>query len=112
MDLAAILHLWEAWVRGKECGTLERRQVHEDEGIAMPGWSKTVQAEPSNRIELEREKGTITFLEATAMLIKEAEAIGQPVGEGFLFRPLTRDWKSFREEAIMSGRHACASRRC
>lgn len=103
MDLAAILYLWETWVRGKECGTLERRQVHEDEGVALPGWRKTVQAEPSSRIELERGKTTITFLGATAMLIKEAEVIGQPVGEGFLFRPLTRDRKRFRQEAITSG---------
>jgi integrase len=103
MDLAAILYLWESWVRGKECGSLERRQVHENEGITLPGWSKTVRAEPSNRIEEEREKDTITFLEATAMLIKEAEAIGQPVKEGFLFRPLTRDRKGFRQEAIAAG---------
>jgi integrase len=103
MDLAAILYLWEAWVRGKECGSLEKRQVREDEGVALPGWSKTVQAEPSGRIELEQKKGSMTFLKAAAALVKETEAIGQPVGEGFLFRPLTRDRKSFRQEAIAAG---------
>jgi integrase len=103
MDLAAILYLWEAWVRGKECGNLERRQVHEDEGVALPGWSKTVRAEPSARIELERSKSTITFLEAAAMLVKEAETIKQPIGDGFLFRPLRRDRRGFRQEAIASG---------
>jgi hypothetical protein len=71
MDLAAVLYLWEAWVRGKECGNLERRQVHEDEGVSMPGWSKTVQAEPSGRIELDRSKDSVTFLEAAAMLVRE-----------------------------------------
>lgn len=33
-------------------------------------------------------------------MIKESEDIGQPVGNGFLFRPLTRDRRSFRQEAI------------
>jgi integrase len=103
MDLAAILYLWESWVRGKECGSLERRQVHEEEGVTLPGWSKTVQAEPSSRIELERRKDSVTFIEAAAMLTKESKAIGQPVGEGFLFRPLTRDRKGFRQKAIAAG---------
>jgi hypothetical protein len=77
--------------------------VHEEEGVTLPGWSKTVQAEPSSRIELERRKDSVTFMEAAAMLTKESEAIGQPVGEGFLFRPLTRDRKGFRQEAIAAG---------
>lgn len=102
-DLAAILYLWEAWVRGKECGILQRKQVDKEEGVVRPGWSKTVQAEPSSRIEVAKKKETVTFLEATAMLVKEADAIGQPIGEGFLFRPLTRDRKSFRTEAIAAG---------
>jgi integrase len=103
MDLAAVMYLWEAWVRGKECGNLEKRQEDEEEGVSRPGWSKTVQAEPSSRIELNLKKGSMTFLEATAMLVKESEAIGQPVGESLLFRPLTRDRKRFRCEAITAG---------
>jgi integrase len=99
-DLAAILYLWEAWVRGKECGNLEKRQVHEADGVVLPGWSKAVQQEPSSRIEVSCEEGSWTFLSAAAAVIKEAEAIGQPVGDGFLFRPLTRDRRSFRQEAI------------
>lgn len=50
-DLAAILYLWEAWVRGKECGHLEERQVHSEDGVVLPGWSKTVQREPSSRMK-------------------------------------------------------------
>jgi integrase len=102
MDLAAVLYLWETWVRGKECGTLERRQVHEAEGVVLPGWSKTIQQEPSSRIVVETSEERLTFLEATAWLLKEMEIIGQPVGSGFLFRPLARDRKTFRSEAITS----------
>jgi hypothetical protein len=76
-------------VRGKECGNLERRQVHDKEQVVLPGWSKTVQQEPSSRIEVSGEIGGWTFLAATAAVVKEAEAIGQPVlGNGYLFRPL------------------------
>jgi hypothetical protein len=102
-DLAAILYLWEAWVWGKECGHLEKRQVHEESGIVLPGWSKTVQQEPSSQIEVSCKKGNWTFLAASAAVIKEAEALGQPVGDGFLFRPLSRDRRSFRQEAITAG---------
>lgn len=80
MDLAAVLYLWETWVRGKECGTLERRQVHEAEGVVLPGWSKIVQQEPSSRIVVKTSGERLTFLEATAWLLKEMEIIGQPVG--------------------------------
>jgi integrase len=101
MDVAAVLYLWEAWVREKECGSLEKRQVHEDERLVLPGWSKTVQQEPSSRIEVISPKdGKWSFLAATAALVKESEAIGQPVGDGFLFRPFSRDRRSFRQEAI------------
>jgi hypothetical protein len=98
MDLTAVLYLWETWVRGKECGSLEKRQVHKEEGIVAESWSKTVQNEPSSIINVRQEESrmAISFLEATALLIKECEAIDQPVGDGFLFRPLTRDRKSFR----------------
>jgi hypothetical protein len=104
-DLTTVPYLWETWVRGKECGRLEKRQVHEKEGIVAAGWSKTVQCEPSSTIGLAKEEGRLamTFLEACALLIKECEAIGQPVGDGFLFRPMTRNWKSFRSEAITAG---------
>jgi hypothetical protein len=37
------------------------------------------------------------------MLVREADAIGQPITEGFLFRPLTRDRKNFRQEAMAAG---------
>jgi hypothetical protein len=105
MDLAAVLFVWEAWTRGKECGKLEKRQVHETEGVVLPGWSKTVQKEPSSWIEMDasQEKDWPTFLEMVAWLVKETEAIGQPVGTGFLFRPLSRDRRSFRQEAITAG---------
>jgi hypothetical protein len=104
MDLAAVLYLWEAWVRGKECGNLERRQVHEASGIVLPGWSKTVQKEPSSRIEVETSSEHLTFLGAVSLLVEESAAIGQPVGSGFLFRPLTRDRKTFRR-----GNHFCGA---
>jgi hypothetical protein len=102
MDLAAVLYLWETWVRGKECETLERRQVHEADGVILPGWSKTVQKEPSSRITLETSGERLTFIEATAWLVKKMDVIGQPTGTGFLFRPLTQDRKTFRSEAITS----------
>jgi integrase len=105
MDLTATLYLSEAWVRGKEYGSLEKRQVNETEAKVLSGWSKTVQAEPSGRIDLgcEKRQMQVSFLEATAMLLKETEAIGQPIGDGFLFRPLTRDRKGFRQEAMAAG---------
>jgi hypothetical protein len=65
--------------------------VHDEDGVVLPGWSKTVQRVPSSRIEVSCEKGEWTFLSASVAMIKEAEDIGQPVGNGFLFRPLTRD---------------------
>jgi hypothetical protein len=70
-----------------------------------------MQAEPSSRIELEQGKTLITFLGATAMLIKETEAIGQPVGKGFLFRPHGTG-KDFGKRQSLWERCNCESRRC
>jgi hypothetical protein len=47
MDLAAVDYLLESWARGKECGELRVDQVDFEAGIAKPGWSKMVHAEPS-----------------------------------------------------------------
>jgi hypothetical protein len=49
MDRAAVLYLWESWVRGKKCTELESRQVDREEGIVSPGWSKTVQSKWKDR---------------------------------------------------------------
>jgi integrase len=55
MDLAAVDYLWESWVRGKEYGELRHDQIDFEEEVALPGWSKTVQNEPSARIDLNRD---------------------------------------------------------
>jgi hypothetical protein len=71
MDRAAVLYLWESWARGKEAEELEERQVDREDGITLPGWSKTVRSEPSGRVELAKESLETTFLEGSAKLLAE-----------------------------------------
>jgi integrase len=95
MDRAAILYLWESWARGKECGELEARQIDQDEAVALPGWSKTVRAEPSGRIELTKDDKGVTFLDGSAELLAEMEQQKQSLGKGYMFRPLNRSRSGF-----------------
>jgi integrase len=99
MDLAAVDYLWESWARGKECGELRADQIDFEEGLALPGWSKTVRNEPSSRIELLGErKGR--FIESVVALIREFDQQGHPPGEGCLFRPMNRQRSGFKNEAL------------
>lgn len=98
MDLAAVHYLWESWCRGKECGTLENRQIAFEDHIVRAGWSKTVHEEPSAEIAV----GS-NFLRAAARLIIASEEIGEPVGDGFLFRPLNEKKSGFKKEPMSSG---------
>jgi integrase len=102
MDRAAVLYLWESWARGKECGELEARQIDREEAVALPGWSKTVHAEPSGRIELTRAGGGTTFLEGSAELLAEMEQQKRSLGKGYLFRPLNRSRTGFQDEPLKS----------
>jgi integrase len=96
MDLAAVDYLWDSWARGKECGELRVDQVDFESGVSEPGWSKTVQKEPSSRIDLTGErKGR--FLRSAAALIGEMERHGHASKQGFLFRPMNRRRIGFEE---------------
>jgi hypothetical protein len=101
MDLAAVDYPWESWARGKECGELRAEQVDLEEGVALPGWSKTVHSEPSARIDLS-EGGRGRFLRSAARLIGELEKQGHAEGHGYLFRPLTRTREGFENSALSS----------
>lgn len=103
MDRAAVLYLWESWARGKEAGELEERQVDREDGITLPGWSKTVHSEPSGRVELAKESPGTTFLEGSAELLAEMGLQGIDFGKGYLFRPLTTNRKGFKDEPLKSG---------
>jgi integrase len=99
MDLAAVDYLWESWARGKECGELRSDQVDFEDGAVEPGWSKTVQEEPSARIDLtEGQRGR--FLQSAAALIGETEKHGYASERGFLFRPLNRQRSGFEDSAL------------
>jgi integrase len=101
MDLAAIDYLWETWARGKECGELRADQVDLEAGIALPGWSKTVQTEPSARIDMtEGRRGR--FLQSAAKLLTEMKKHGYAGGHGYLFRPLQRNRLGFEDTALSS----------
>lgn len=102
MDRAAMLYLWESWARGKECGKLEARQVDREEGIALPGSSKTVQSEPSGKVELAKESREVTFLEGSSELLAEMENQKIDLGRGYLFRPLNRSRTGFLDEPLKS----------
>jgi integrase len=101
MDLTAVDYLWESWVRGKECGELRADQVDLEEGVALPGWSKTVHSEPSACINLTK-GGRGRFLQSAARLIGELEKQGYTEGHGYLFRPLTRKRDGFEDSALSS----------
>jgi integrase len=100
-DLATVDYLWESWARGKECGELRGDQLDLDAGVALPGWSKTVQSEPSARIELTH-GGRGRFIKSVANLLAEMERQGHSNGHGFLFRPLNRKRDGFEDSALSS----------
>jgi integrase len=101
MDLTAVLYLWESWCRGKECGELEGRQVNFQEGVALPGWSKTEHQEPSARIELSG-GGRGRFVESAVDMIRDCESQGHHIGKGFLFRPLNRQRDGFEQTPLQA----------
>jgi hypothetical protein len=103
MDRAAVLYLWDSWARGKEAGEPEERQIDREDGIDLPGWSKTVQSEPSGPVELAKESPEMTFLAGSAELLAEMEAQKIDLGKGFLFRPLTTNRKGFKDKPLKSG---------
>jgi integrase len=103
MDRAAVLYLWESWARGKEVGELEARQIDREDGITLPGWSKTVRSEPSGRVELAKSGQELAFLEGSAELLAEMESQRIELGRGFQFRPLTSNRRGFRDEPLKSG---------
>lgn len=107
MDKAAILYLWKSWARGKECGELEVAQIDIDRRESRPGWSKTVQQEPSGCIGLAKE-GQANFIDSSVELLLEMERRGYAAGRGFLFRPLNNQRNGFKDEAL---RPAALSRR-
>lgn len=105
MDRAACCYLWESLARGKECGELREQQVRREEGVALPGWSKTVHEEPSRRVELHAEQasgGRITFLGALAILLEETERTGHGSQKGLLFRPLNRRRNGFEDVPLQA----------
>jgi integrase len=99
MDLAAVEYLWESWARGKECGELRADEVNFEDGIAEPGWSKTVRKEPSASINLTT-GGRGRFLLSAVALVREMEKIGHPIGMGSLFRPLNRSRDGFEDISL------------
>jgi integrase len=100
MDRAAVLYLWESWAREKECGQLEARQIDREEEVALPGWSKTIRAEPSGRIELAKGGLDLTFLEGSGELLGEMERQRIELGRGFLFRKLNKSRTGFEDEPL------------
>jgi integrase len=94
-DLAAVDYFWETWARGKECGELRADQIDFEEGLALPGWSKTIHNEPSSTIELTGDrKGR--FLTSAVALIRELDQQGHPPGDGCIFRPMNRQRSGFK----------------
>jgi hypothetical protein len=74
-------------------------QVDFEAGVAEPGWSKTVHAEPSSWIDLMGE-GRGRFLRSASALVGELEKEGYASPRGFLFRPLNRRRTGFEESAL------------
>jgi integrase len=99
MDKAAVDYLWESWARGKECGELRAAEVDFNEGVSTSGWSKTVRKEQSATIDLSG-SGRGCFLKSAAILIREMERAGYPVGTGYLFRHVNRRRDSFDDSAL------------
>jgi integrase len=103
MDRTAVLYLWgKLGARGKECGELEFRQIDREDQTVLPGWSKTVQQEPSARIDLTGEGGSKTCLGSSAQLLGEMERQEIPLVRGFLFRPQTKNRRGFEDESLKS----------
>lgn len=102
MERAAILYLWESWARGKECGELEARQIDWEDAVALPGWSKTVRAEPSGRIDLTSSAAGMTNLRGSAEMLAEMGRQNISMGSGFFFRPLDKSRKGLRDEPLKS----------
>jgi hypothetical protein len=76
-------------------------QIDMEAGIALPGWSKIVQAEPSARIDLtEGRRGR--FLQSADNLLAEMERQGHSGGHDYVFRPLTRNRNGFEDSALSS----------
>jgi integrase len=98
-DLAIVHYLWETWSRGKECGELEARQVDAAAGTIKPGWTKTQRIEPSAEITMPKDSG---FLEAASRLIASMEQAGEPIGHGYIFRPLNKKRTGFINEPLKS----------
>jgi integrase len=99
MDLAAVDYLWESWARGKECGELRVDQIDFESQVVSPGWSKTVQNEPSASIDMSGARGG-RFIRSAVALIREMEKQGHPIGTGSLFRPINRQTDGFTEECL------------
>lgn len=68
---------------------------------AQPGWSKTVQKEPSGRVEL-RKEGPQSFVNNSVELLLAMEQAGVPTGRGYLFRPFNKQRNGFKDEALKS----------
>jgi integrase len=98
-DLAIVHYLWETWSRGKECGELEARQVDSKGGIITPGWTKTQPTEGEDEIPVQRGGN---FMQAASRLVTSMEQLGYPIGNGYLFRPLSRNRNGFENEPLKS----------
>lgn len=106
MDKAAFLYTWESCARGAECGALLSSQVEREEGVALPGRSKTVRHEPSARIPLQRDAGAerMTFLEASAQLVVCLTSLGVNLQEGdALFRSMNRSRNGYSPGPMQAG---------
>jgi hypothetical protein len=79
---------------------LEVRQIDREDLVALPGWSKTVQKEPSGRVELTTGQSEMTFLKGSAELLIEMERKKVEPGRGFLFRLLNRSRTGFLDEPL------------
>jgi hypothetical protein len=79
---------------------LKVRQIDREDAVALPGWSKTVRAEPSGRIDLTSSETGMTFLRGSAEMLAEMGRQNIPMGSGFLFRPLDKSRKGLRDEPL------------
>jgi integrase len=102
MDRAAVLYLWESWARGKECGELESRQIDWEDGVALPGWSKTMRAEPSGRIDLTNGGKKLTILKGSAEMLAEMGNQGILADSRFLFCLLNKSRTGLKDEPLKS----------
>lgn len=104
MDRAIVLYLWETWARGKECGSVEARQIDGEKEEVRPGWSKTVHEEPSAVIALQSAGKENSFLWAAGLLMHEYKKNGvEPGDQGYLFCPMNRQKNGFEDCALSAG---------